>query len=167
MRKDQGRTMLHFSILLVALLALKVEASNVARENYGASATHNDQAVAIDKSFVKRLSEQPSINEWKRNRWELVYLINVGDVSARSVGIELLARANPDSAKHDDDDLVRPLARAISQTPQFWTLLSKKPAEVQNKVLGYFDLLPEDYTGYDKADYAWQKQQLLSGRKKK
>jgi len=158
--------MLCTTLLLTALLTFDVAIADTVREIYGNSAKMNGQSVIIDKSFLKRLNERPTLDEWKKNRWELIYLINVGNTSARSIGIEVLAHANPDQAKHDDDDLVRPLARALSQAPQFWTLLGKKPAEIKSKVIRYFDVIPEDYTGFDKADYEWRKQQLFSERTK-
>jgi hypothetical protein len=160
--KYRAQKIHHGVLLLITVFTLSVAVADSHRDIYGVSAKRNGQFVTIDKSFVKRLSERPTLDEWNKNKWELVYLINVGDISAVNTGIDVLANADPEKAKHDDDELVRPLARALSQKPLLWALLSKKPQDTKNRVTQYFDIIPEDYTGYDKADYEWRKQQLYS-----
>jgi hypothetical protein len=130
---------------------------------YGEAVRVDDSKVILDRRIISTLAKKPSLEAFHKNLWEVVYFVNIFDRQAISVGIDLLALANPNQVKADDHHGVHPLARALTNSDYvFWEILAAKPAPVRKKVIEYFDVNKNDYVGHDYEDW---KKDALKGEK--
>jgi len=140
-------------LLLINSTTVLAEGGFVGIENgYGKGVKVAKDQIELNKSFLKSLAAKPSLDLYDVYRWELQYLVNVGNRQALSIGIELLSQVGPEQIKVDDDHGIRLLAATISDHPDFWVMLRTKPHALRKKVVYYYDVNRCDYFGHDYED---------------
>lgn len=148
-------------VVLVSLILGPFTCSVLADDElgYGKAVTVSGNKISIDRNFVGKLAQRPTLESADLHTWELVYLVNIGDRQAISVAIDLVALASPEAARVDDHHRARELARALSlHEDTFWNLLARKPIDTRKKVVRFFDVNKEDYVGHD---YEEEKKRVL------
>ena len=120
------------TIILAMLLAVSAvhAAKTLDRLPTGTATVMQGGKITIDTGFLENLQKRPSGEEWKKNYWELIYLINLGYDRAISIGIDVLANVKSHRADYDDHLGVKNLAIALSGRFEFDYVLCKKPREV-------------------------------------
>ena len=117
---------------------------------FGDSTQVEGNKVILDRAVVIEFAKQPSLRSLERNPWEVIYFVMVGDEQAANAAIDLISLINPAQVKADGYSLIHPLAWALTRSDySFWQMLAKRPLAVRRKVVGYFDAIPNDYTGHD------------------
>lgn len=130
---------------------------------YGKSVSVTNNKITINRDFLGKLAQRPSLQNADLHTWEIVYLVNIGDRQAIGVAIDLVALDSPEAARVDDHHRTRELARALSLHEEvFWNLLEKKSLETRSKVVRFFDVNKEDYVGHD---YDEEKKRILGTQK--
>ena len=146
-------------IMLITITPLNVNA-DLSELPIGESSniSESGEILKIDYRFVTELKNNPSIKRATENFWELVYFINLGDKDAIEVGIILLAENVPLNVLHDRYG-VQYIARALSQTDEFWYVLKNNDKETIIAVINYYQKFPDQYENMESFEY--MKSQLL------
>ena len=122
--------------------------------HYGSSVNLHpkEQVIEIDYNFISELSKNRSIDLVKHNFWEYIYLINLGDRSAISIGFDILIQNPPIDLLHDQDGY-RFIATALSQSRQFERELRKKDGKTISGVIKYYENFPNQYQYLDPLEF--------------
>lgn len=154
-------------LVLIAHLIFVASCANaeIRELPFGGSVSLNqkDHKVIIDYRFIKDITEQPSIKRVTKNFWEFIYFINLGDLDALNVGIDILSQELPKDIIHDKYGY-QYIARAVSQNDEFWYVLYKKKLPVIKSVLEYFEKYPDQYENME--GFSFMKNKLLEDKKK-
>lgn len=113
-----------------------------------------ESVIVINTSFLATLKAKPTIEAWRKNYWEFLYLVSIGNSDARTAGYKLLAGSIDNYDIHEKESYSF-LARYLSIHDTFWKELIAMPVNVQKKVIRYYDKNPNDFLGFE----------YISGRK--
>lgn len=108
------------------------------------------ETYTINTDLLDTLEENPSVGNWGKNQFELLYLVHKGNKSAMKVASIFLAKNYQCCDNYLDDMNLKRLAKSLTDFDErYWVIVKELSDETKSQLIKAYDFRFKDQSGPD------------------